>query len=497
MKKNLSKYYTNIIRSIIGDYDFLNNREFKIPFIKKGKITKKRYLQFQEVLFTFSIIFLGGHLLFFNGKYLISGITNFFLFLLILRGINYFIHSKYKKIQFEIETIGYFVMNELLIVLGSSKSLKNAVKYVSMGNYPYYSEIFSKALLETHFGELLPERLKINIDALFPKQISETLSLIVNTWEYGENITILTKNRIISKLSEKIVEKTERIDTWTSLSSGLVFLSPPILICFLLISGNMNKSIGILIPFFMVLASVFFLQDEEWGFFSKNNISTLSYDPQEIKFLVLLAENLSQGYSFPRSLSLSIQLYQKNFKHYANEFTQIQLNANEKAKNNLINNLFNTRTVYLLNIIEKHSLIDPVRAGEKILKITQDLSKINELLNLGRAKLRATHFQESVIQVLSIISLAFIAGASPIFMFVERALNYSFHEPLLLNHVQSFEIEFILIGVTLSILPLRNINFSGLKKVKISQFEFSFKLLKFGLFLVIYCLVNQLFFSSF
>ncbi|NHJ02259.1 MAG: hypothetical protein EAX86_08995 [Candidatus Heimdallarchaeota archaeon] len=498
MSRNLTFLFSNLTESIIGNYEFLENHQIHIPLLNGYKINKERIEKLQKIIFGFSIAVFAFQLIISQGTYFIFGLIQLSLFFLALRGINYLIRLKFNKFQFKMETIGYFVMNELLIILETSKSLRNAVKYVSMGNYPFYSDIFSNALLEAHFGNVLPELLKANFSILLPKQISETLVLIIDTWDYGKNITLLNKNLIIAKLAEKIIEKTEKIEIWTSLSSGLIFLSPPIVLCFLLISGKMSSILGILIPGSITIISLFLQGDSEIGFFSTNNVDTLSYDAHEIEFLVLLAEYLSRGFSFAKSMNQSMKIYRNKLElSITKDFVQTQLDGKEKSKNDLLETLFKRRTIYLLNLVEKYALLDPVEAGEKTLKITQDLSKTNELLNKGRAKLRAIALQENVIQLLSIISLASIAGASPIFLFVEMAVNYSFRQPLNLNLISPFELEFFLVALTLSLLPLKNFNLSRLRKGEILQFGLSFKIIKFLLFVILYWGVRSIFLTSF
>ena len=189
----------------------------------------------------------------------------------LLRLVNHFIFLEFKEYRTTVETMGYFVINEILIILDTSHSLKEAVKFIISSNYPVYSEFFRNALIESHFGVPLESALKQQVRGFLHDNIRTIFLNIFETWEIGKNIALISKDRILNRISQQISEETEKIDLLASLSTGLIFLSPPVIICFLLIAGKMNVLLGLVMTISMVIGSIFIDSDKNLILFSNNN----------------------------------------------------------------------------------------------------------------------------------------------------------------------------------------------------------------------------------
>jgi len=112
--------------------------------------------------------------------------------------------------------------------------------------------------------------------------------------------------------------------------------------------------------------------------------------------------------------------------------------------------LFSSRTIQIVILIEKFSQINSRLAGSKLLNISEELNRINGLLTVGRAKIKAISFQRNFIKFFSIISLGFIGGASDLFQLVSQSFDfytvngYSYH---------NYDFLFLLFGIIFCFLP--------------------------------------------
>ena len=109
---------------------------------------------------------------------------------------------------------------------------------------------------------------------------------------------------------------------------------------------------------------------------------------------------------------------------------------------------------------------------------------------MGKARVHATNFQNKVIQLFSIISLAIITGANQIFQILSK--SYNLNQPLNTNSI-NLDFISILLGMTLSILPLYTLDGNIFNKKKMISKGFIQRLLKFVLFLVLFLITKNYF----
>ncbi|MFW9825661.1 MAG: hypothetical protein ACFFE4_22155, partial [Candidatus Thorarchaeota archaeon] len=140
---------------LIGNYDFFNNYGFEEYFSSKFKIRKGHISYLTVSLFVLSFIISIFQMIINKILPIESILLGFISVIVCSHGLRYLIFLQFKKYSTTIETIGYFVLNELLVVLNTSYSLKEAVKFIILGNYPVFSEIFKRALLLAHFESSL------------------------------------------------------------------------------------------------------------------------------------------------------------------------------------------------------------------------------------------------------------------------------------------------------------------------------------------------------
>ena len=136
-------------------------------------------------------------------------------------------------------------------------------------------------------------------------------------------------------------------------------------------------------------------------------------------------------------------------------------------------------------------MIDTFVAGEKLLIIAEELNKTNELLNTGSARLKAAKLHGTIVQVLALISLAFVAGASPFFLIVSNTLHHSFTESSIAMNNSFFELIYLILALVLSLLPVRRVNTRRFKRYSAIPWREIFRLSKFVLFLIIYVIIKN------
>ncbi|MHA2243920.1 MAG: hypothetical protein ACXADY_03040 [Candidatus Hodarchaeales archaeon] len=486
-------------RSILfGNYNFFNLYNFKGYFESKYKLGLKQVYWISFSFFTLSLFFIGSQMLILKNIPPEGILIEIILVFTFLRLFNYIIFLQFKEYCTTIETIGYFVVNELLVILDTSCSLKEATKFIILSNYPVFSEIFENAMVLTHFGNSLEFSLKIQIKKWLHGNIRTIFLYILETWENGKNIALLSKNKILSRISKQIVEETDKIDSWASLSAGIIFLSPPVILCFLLISGNMNVFFGLAIIISIVVGSFFLHPERQQTLFSNSNQLFLFYDKISLDFLVILSENLLGGNSFNKSLNNALNIVLDDTQKYnstkkSEPYAQFRLGISQENefKTNFLTQLFPDRILQLVLLIKKFSMIDTFIAGKKLLTITEELNKTNELLNKGTARLKAAKLHGNIVQVLALISLAFIAGASPFFLFVSNMLHHTITESSMAMENSVFELIYLIIALVISLLPIRRVSDRGFNKHDAIPWREMFGLSKFALFLIVYVIIKS------
>ncbi len=483
---------------LFGNYDFFGTYDFNSYFKKKFKFDQKQLKWFLYSIPLIACLFIGIQIIFYNNITIETFILYIFAFFLFLRGINYIIRLQFKQYCTIIETIGYFVVNELLLILETSHSLKAATKYIILGNYPLFSAIFKKAMIDCHFGIPLEESIRVQLQDSLSGNIKSIFLNIIDIWENGENIATFSKKRILDEISEQITEESNKIDSFASLSSGLVFLSPPVILCFLLISGKMNLFFGFLILIAMILGSLFIHPDTQLTMFSHNNQLHLSYDKKSLNFLILLAENLSAGNIFEKSLNSALNTvidsdidFEQKLK--IKKIAHFRLGTANliKGELELLRDLFPEKALHLISLTMKFSEIDIHLAGRKLLTITNELQKINEILNQGNARRKAAELQATIIQFFALIALGIIYGASPFFLYIAQIINNSYTQLPPISSNLGFDLIFLSIGFLMSILPMRKNQFRMVSNDIRIPLNGIIRSLKFLLFLLINFIVKN------
>ncbi|MHA2173912.1 MAG: hypothetical protein ACXABI_03720 [Candidatus Hodarchaeales archaeon] len=425
----------------------------------------KRFLEKLFIGIILYLLFLIGVQIITNKLTLSLFLIDFCSVLIILTTIFIHIRMEEKKNTIKNEVIGFFVLNELTLILNTSKSLKEAVSFVVKSDYEIFSNLFKKAMINSHFGPSLTHSLKNQIETLTEGELKRIFLNILENWENSDELAKISNKMIINHISERIIEETGRLETWGSLFSGLFFLSPPIILCFLLLSGNLNISLGILLLVSVAFGSYFFKPDS--FLFSILHESPLIpfTESNSLKFFVILAEHLISGLPYKNSFNSALNVHLKNIKKYNSDSImesivsfRLGLESYDSTNYDEFLDLFPSQTVKILILIEKFSQINTRLAGSKLLEISEELNLVNSLLTVGRAKIKAITFQRTFIKLLSMISLGFIAGANYLFQLVSNSFNiYTLKEYSYFN----FDLLFILFGLIFSLLPL---NFHLLKR---------------------------------
>ncbi|MHA2223929.1 MAG: hypothetical protein ACXAC8_01885 [Candidatus Hodarchaeales archaeon] len=482
---------------LIGNFDFFNQYNFDQYFKAKYRLTKKQIKWIFLAFLMIILLFIGFQIIFFENLTFQGILFEFIFMVFLLRLVNHFLYLEFKEYRTTVETMGYFVINEILVILDTSHSLKEAVKFIISSNYPVYSEFFRNALMESHFGVPLESALKQQVRGFLQDNIRTIFLNIFETWEIGKNIALISKDRILKRISKQISEETEKIDLWASLSTGLIFLSPPVIVCFLLIAGKMSVPLGLVMTISMVIGSIFIDSDKNLILFSNNNNLLFQYDKNSLDFLIVLSENLTRGNSFSKSLFIAIQIVENNVNSEKNSeiFTQFRL-GNIKVPEieiELLKEIFSTRIYKIALLTKKFSKIDSSEAGKKLRMITKELDKTNSLLDKGKAQLKAIKLQTNIIQVFALISLAIIAGASPFFLFVANAMSKPLTESSVITENRDLEIVYFLMAFVLSYLPIRKESSHRLKKRKLLKKKEIISLSRFFLFLIGYYTIKNSF----
>ena len=493
----MSSISENFQTLLFGNFNFFSHYEFEQYFKSKYRLGEKQVHLISFSFFTFSLFFIGFQILLTKNAPLEIFLMELILILTLLRLFHYVIYVEFKDYCTSIETIGYFVVNELLMILDTSGSLKEATNFIISSNYPLYSEMFSDAMILTHFGNPLNSVLKTLIQERLFGHIQTVFLYILEIWEHGKKIALLSKNRILSRISDQITEETNKIDSWASLSAGIIFLSPPVIFCFLLISGNMNIFFGVLVIFSVIIGSFFIHPEKHLTVFSKNNKLLLSYDIRSLELLVILSENLLSGNSFNKSLNNTLNMMEidlhKTSVRISDPYTNFRLGIKERNEinTNLLAEFFPERIIQIILLIKKFSMIDVIVAGRKLQTIIKELNKTNELLSKGDAQLKAAKLHGNIIQTLALISLAFVAGASSFFLFVSNMLYHPFTGTSLIINNSAFEIIYMITALVISLLPIRGITIKGRKKLETIPWKEVLGFSKFILFLVVYVFVKN------
>ena len=491
----------NSVKSFFfGNYDFLQTGNISEYWISKYKITKIQLEAFLEIIF---VIFIGSSIIhfFFNEVDVKFIIVEFIVFFLCLRAFNYVVQIQFRNFNTKLDIIGYFVLNELLIILKTSKSLKDAVCFISEGNYLYFSEIFRNALVNCHFGPSLSDSLRTQLVNIISGELRRHFLNILSTWENGNNIAKLSNKIILNHLSEYITEETDKVNILGSLFSGLVFLSPPVILTLLLISGLLDYILGFFLIIFMIFGSFFFRPDQRLSVFFDQSPLLPFIDQKTAEFFMILADFLINGLSFENSMNIALDIYSQNYlvkenisKKDSLVSHKLGLYQNISKNHHYLIELFSPRTIQILFLIEKFSTISSYSAGLRLKSITDELNKIASLLQIGTARLNAVMFQNKIIQLFSIASLGFLAGINQLFIIVSNSIRIG---STINSYNQNYDILLILIGIVMSALPIHNIKTTGSNKNFLFPKGFIFRFSKFLIFLIIAVVTRNYLSSSF
>ena len=420
-------------------------------------------------------------------------------FFVCLRLLNYFIRQDFKNFMVKAEILGYFVLHELLIVLETSKSLKDATKFIMSSNYQIYSDIFRASLIKSHFGYPLKETLRVQIKNQISGELRRIFLNVIDTWDIGTETTQFSTSMVLSHLSEYIREETDKVDTWGSLFSGITFLSPPVILCFLLISGQINNIIGFGLISLVFVASIIFRPEKQLSVFAGHSPLLPFTDDRTVEFLMIHAENLLSGLSYKKSLNKALNLYVENSTEgltssVKDALVSFRLCADPTSFTDFeaFQNFFSSRTLQILALVEKFSSISTRIAGSKLLMITEEMNKTGNLLRIGKARLKATAFQTAIIQFFALISLAFISGASPLFQLISISVwGYSGNA----NKAVNFDAIFIFLGFLMSMLPIY-FDFNLEHRLKSSS-AIIVRITRFILFLIVFIVTREFLNGSF
>ncbi|MHA1969857.1 MAG: hypothetical protein ACW964_18935, partial [Candidatus Hodarchaeales archaeon] len=122
--------------ALFGSSDFFKSYQFDKYLESRFKLNEKKIRSIQFFFFVFSIFIIGFQLFIVNSIALEVLVLEIFLIFIVVRMINYITFLQFKDYSANIETIGYFVVNELLIILDTSHSLKEATQFVISSNFP-------------------------------------------------------------------------------------------------------------------------------------------------------------------------------------------------------------------------------------------------------------------------------------------------------------------------------------------------------------------------
>ncbi|MCK4848847.1 MAG: hypothetical protein KAT16_07490, partial [Candidatus Heimdallarchaeota archaeon] len=279
--------YNVLLNLILGDLSILEERGFAKYWRDNNEITKNNL----RVYFLIYLgIFIGITFLqwWFNFLSFEAIIIEFLIFLLSLRSILFFFQSSLNNFKIKAEMTGFFVLNELIVILNTSGSLKEAIRFIVQSDYPVYSDMFTDTMVYSHFGLSIESVLREQFKKNTSDEIKRIFLNILGTWENGLEIAQLSNKIIINHISEQIAEETNKIDTRGSLLSGLIFLSPPVIICFILLSNQMSIFIGAIIIIMMLGGSFLLRPDRGLTIFSNQSPFLPFYDTKTSEFLLIL-----------------------------------------------------------------------------------------------------------------------------------------------------------------------------------------------------------------
>jgi hypothetical protein len=248
----------------------------------------------------------------------------------------------------------------------------------------------------------------------------------------------------------------------------------------------------------MMIGSLIFHPDEHLTSFSGKNRLILSYDKKSLDFLVILSENLLRGKKFEKSLNDSLYTIRDNlnnigFLSNSKNLAQFKLGITQNADSEIVflDEIFPKRILHLISLTKKFEMVDTQIAGKNLLAITNELRKTNELLNKGISRQKAANFQSNIIQILALISLAIIAGASSYFLYVATMLDHTFTESYVIQERPNFDLMYLVIALIMSFLPIRRVSIHRFRNLNEMPWREILGISKFLLFLILYIAVKS------
>ncbi|MHA1694615.1 MAG: hypothetical protein ACTSYZ_08175 [Candidatus Helarchaeota archaeon] len=378
---------------------------------------------------------------------ILSFIISFFSFFFILSLINFYfsilislifslIISKkiygYLIIQFHIQQDNFLqyldlIYQDFILILKSSGTLLDCIKYVSKSDYPIISGYFKEIVKKINMGQT-PEHLLIEFAGIIANPTFKENFLSLLSSDIHNNDLINKNPKFSVELLSKYQKTTEQLQVrFTILITINIFLPIITIVLFSIYLASNPWFILILIPFHLFILIILkkSLIKRSFVFFGES----VNQEKELIlllNFLDVFSNYLCLNNSPEIALFKSIKLLKLNSSFFKNPEMFIQINNFEFNEywNNLINNFKEQKNKILLKLILKMLSKNSLETGKRIKNILDNIEFNRKLIAKRKTIIKSIQFKVLILMSIFSILMGLFTNILPIFsLFFQQVTN--------------------------------------------------------------------------
>jgi hypothetical protein len=334
--------------------------------------------------------------------------------------------NEFNKVQHTLLQYSDLAFQDFLLILNTTHSIFDAMRFIATAGYPIISEKFEAMLYRIYHSGVAPERLLNEFIETLPQgNLRERLvSMIASKFEPNK-----IQHQLESLAGEKKVEYntvTRNLESKLILVVGVCLFLPILTALFISFLGYSANFIAVaMVPIFIlittkmrttVLKSNFELFGET-PLINKEGVSAINSDMVEfLNFLIYFANELKLG--LPQEVALS-----KAARSYSGKLSPIIENCRNAVCHwgngfraswlSLRTNLRNPQISFLIEIIERMVKKSSLVTGSRLLSIIQQLNENRELIRERESILIAQQFKIKLLVFVMAGILGLISGLTP------------------------------------------------------------------------------------
>lgn len=427
-------------------------------------LNKKYNLLPNEVLIssiaTFFLLFIPLTIIFIRFNFILGIIFPIFVSYLVSYKIFNYPINNYNQIQQTLIQYSDFAFQDFLIILNTTKSIFDAISFISEAKYPVLSERFQEMISSINIYGESPEFLINSFIKELPNGYlkERLLSLMATKFQPSQILEQLESLAGEKKFEYETV--TRQLESKLIIIVGVCLFFPILTALFISFLGPTANFISFfMIPLFIIFSAKFksgilrthfelfgesSIEKDEIG---SNNSDFLEF----LNFLTFFGNELKRGIPQEMALLQAYLSYQGSLKNSIKDSINEIYNKNESFKNgwNKLKILIKSSQIhFLIDIINRMVDKSSLETGIRLISIIQQLKANRELIQERKGIIKAQQFKIKFLTFIVAAILGLIAGLTPLLIQIFTIISNP--EPIIqFNFFNSWPLSFSLLIMTI------------------------------------------------